>query len=136
MAYLPGHIVAIVLLVEDEDQVRVLAESYLEEQGHTVLTAASRQGALAILESSQAIDVLFVDLGLKDEIDGGLELAKSAVEMRPKLKVLYTTGRLVTDGTRARFVEGSALLPKPYTVEQLITTLSVHFRISPQPRRS
>ncbi|HTV28024.1 MAG TPA: response regulator [Xanthobacteraceae bacterium] len=126
---------AFVLLVEDEDQVRVLAESYLEEQGHAVLTAASKDGALAILQSDQAIDLLFVDLGLKDEIDGGIELAKLAVEIRPKLKVLYTTGRPVTDGTRARFVEGSALLPKPYTVEQLITSLSVHFRISPQPRR-
>jgi CheY-like chemotaxis protein len=127
--------VAFVLLVEDEDQVRVLAESYLEEQGHAVLTAASKDGALAILQSDQAIDLLFVDLGLKDEIDGGIELAKLAVEIRPKLKVLYTTGRPVTDGTRARFVEGSALLPKPYTVEQLITALSVYFRISPQPRR-
>ena len=126
---------AFVLLVEDEDQVRVLAESYLEEQGHAVLTAASKDGALAILQSDQAIDLLFVDLGLKDEIDGGIELAKLAVEIRPKLKVLYTTGRPVTDGTRARFVEGSALLPKPYTVEQLITALSVYFRISPQPRR-
>jgi len=135
LAYLPGDIVAIVLLVEDEDQVRVLAESYLEEQGHTVLTAASRQGALAILGSDQPIDLLFADLGLKEETDGGLELAARAVEMRPTLRVLYTTGRPVTDGTRARFVQGSAFLPKPYTVEQLLTALSVHFRISPQPRR-
>jgi CheY-like chemotaxis protein len=127
---------ATVLLVEDEDQVRVLAESYLEEQGHTVLTAASKDGALAILESGQAVDVLFVDLGLKDEIDGGLELAKRAVEMRPNLKVLYTTGRPVTDGTRARFVQGAAFLPKPYTVEQLLAALSVYFGISPRPRRS
>lgn len=125
---------AVVLLVEDEDQVRVLAESYLEEQGHTVLTAASKEGALAVLQADQPIDVLFTDLGLKEDIDGGLELAKRAVETLPKLKVLYTTGRPVTDGTRARFVEGSAYLQKPYTVEQLITALSVHFRISPKAR--
>jgi CheY-like chemotaxis protein len=55
---------ATILLVEDEDQVRVLAESYLEEQGHTVLTAASKNGALAILESDQPVDLLFADLGL------------------------------------------------------------------------
>jgi CheY-like chemotaxis protein len=127
--------VAIVLLIEDEDQVRVLAESYLEEQGHTVLTAASKDGALAILQSGQPVDLLFADLGLKEEIDGGIELASRAVELRPELRVLYTTGRVVTDGTRARLVKGSALLPKPYTVEQLITALSVYFRISPQPRR-
>ena len=125
---------ATVLLVEDEDQVRVLAESYLEEQGHNVLTAASAEGALAVLQGDHSIDVLFTDLGLKEKIDGGLDLAQQAVELRPRLKVLYTTGRPITDGTRARFVADSAVLPKPYTVEQLLTALSVHFKISPQPR--
>ena len=56
---------AVVLLVEDEDQVRVLVESYLEEHGHAVLTAASKDGALAILQGNQPIDLLFADLGLK-----------------------------------------------------------------------
>jgi hypothetical protein len=41
----------------------------------------------------------------------------------------------VTDGMKARFANNSAFLPKPYTVEQLLTTLAVHFRISPQARR-
>lgn len=119
------------LLVEDEDQVRVLAESYLEEHGHTVLTAASTGGALAILQSDQPIDLLFTDLGLKTEIDGGIELARRAVELRPDLKVLYTTGRPVTDGMRTRFVAGSKLLAKPYTVDQLSHALSVYFGINP-----
>jgi hypothetical protein len=43
--------------------------------------------------------------------------------MRPKLKVLYTTGADVTDGTRALFVEGSAFLPKPYTPAHLIEAI-------------
>jgi hypothetical protein len=34
---------------------------------------------------------------------------------------------------KARFVKSSAFLAKPYTVEQLLATLSVHFRINPQP---
>jgi hypothetical protein len=45
------------------------------------------------------------------------------------------TERNLTDGMKARFVKNSAFLPKPYTVEQLMTTLSVHFRISPRARR-
>jgi CheY-like chemotaxis protein len=56
---------AIVLVVEDEDQVRVLAESYLEEQGHEVLSADTPAGALALLRRSPAIDLLFTDLDLK-----------------------------------------------------------------------
>ncbi len=125
---------AVVLLVEDEDQVRVLVESYLEEHGHTVLTAASKDGALAILQGNQPIDLLFADLELKEEVDGGIELAARAMEIQPKLKVLYTTGRPVTDGMRARFVEGSKLLAKPYTVEQLSHALTVYFGINaPNP---
>ena len=127
---------ATVLLVEDEDHVRVLAESYLEEQGHSILAVARPDGALAVLQSDQPVDVLFTDLNLREKVEGGLDLAQRAVELRPGLKVLYTTGWPVTNGTRARFVTGSAFLPKPYTVEQLLTALSVHFRISPQPRRT
>jgi CheY-like chemotaxis protein len=46
---------AVVLLVEDEEQVRVLAESYLEQQGHEVLSAGSPHGAIALLEKTPQI---------------------------------------------------------------------------------
>jgi DNA-binding NtrC family response regulator len=121
---------ALILIVEDEEQVRVLAESYLREQGHRTLTASTRDEALAVLDVADGIDVLITDLGLNGELDAGLALAKDAVERAPNLKVLYTTGQAVTDGMRARFVEGSALLEKPYTVEELQASLTVHFRLS------
>jgi CheY-like chemotaxis protein len=60
--------VAVVLLVEDEDKVRILVESYLEEQGHEVLSAGTPAGALAIMQKSTAIDVLFTDLDLEGDI--------------------------------------------------------------------
>jgi two-component SAPR family response regulator len=68
--------------------------------------------------------VLFTDLGLGNDLQAGLELAKQAVERRPKLKVLYTTGQTITDGMRELFVSGSGFLAKPYTVEELTTALS------------
>lgn len=114
---------AIVLVVEDEDQVLVLAESYLQERGYETLSATTADGALAILESEQSIDLLFTDLGLYDEINAGVELARRAKELRPELKILYTTGRSITDGLRALLVEDSAILEKPYTVEDLIAAL-------------
>ncbi|MGC1823691.1 MAG: hypothetical protein WA729_22125 [Pseudolabrys sp.] len=40
---------AVILLVEDEDQVRVLAESFLQTAGHTTLSAGSIEQALALL---------------------------------------------------------------------------------------
>jgi DNA-binding NtrC family response regulator len=126
---------ATVLLVEDEDQVRVLTESYLEEQGHDVLSAGTAVGALALLEKSPDVDVLFTNVDLKGEIASGIDLAQEAFKRKSSLKVLYTTERNLTDGMKARFVKNSAFLAKPYTVEQLLTTLAVHFRISPQARR-
>jgi CheY-like chemotaxis protein len=125
---------AVILVVEDEEQVRVLAKSYLEEQGHQVLSAGSPDGAIALLKTTPHVDVLFTDINLKDKIASGIELAQDAAVRWPHLKILYTTGKDLTDGMKARFVENSAFLPKPYTVEELLTTLSVHFKISPQPR--
>ena len=127
---------AVVLVIEDEDQVRVLAESDLEEQGHECLSAATRDGVMALLEKTPHVDLLFADIDLTGEAVSGIDLAREAVERWPHLKVLYTTGRALTDGMKARFVKNSAFLAKPYTVEQLITALSVHFKISPQPRRN
>jgi CheY-like chemotaxis protein len=126
---------ATVLLAEDDDQVPVLAESYLEEHGHAVLSAGTAPGALALLAKASELDLLFTNVDLKGEIAAGIELAQEAVKRSPNPKVLYTTERSLTDGMKARFVKNSAFLPKPYSVEQLLTTLSVHFRISSQARR-
>src|ERR1700736_1505751 len=52
---------AVVLIVEDEDQVRVLAESYLQEHGHQTRPASTVPEALALLDSGELIDVLFTD---------------------------------------------------------------------------
>jgi CheY-like chemotaxis protein len=121
---------AAILVVEDEEHVRVLAESYLREQGHETFSAATRDQALAVLEGAK-IDLLFVDIGLYEQREVGLELAKEAVERNPELKVLYTTGQPVTDGMKALFVENSGLLTKPYTVDQLQTILVVKLNIKP-----
>ena len=115
---------AIVLIVEDEEALRVLAESYLQEQGHETISAATPGEALAALDVSARVDLLFTDIGLQADVHAGIELAKQAVERRPDLKVLYTTGQGVTDGMLALFVPASAMLPKPYTVDQLQTILA------------
>jgi DNA-binding NtrC family response regulator len=124
---------ATVLIVEDEDQVRVLAESYLREQGHQTVSAATAEEALAVFEVVDRIDVVFTDVILKGDVHAGLELAKQAVERQPDLKVLFTTGSAVTDGMKAMMVQKSAVLEKPYTVDQLQAALSVHFSINPKP---
>lgn len=122
---------AVILVVEDDEQVRVLAESYLQEHGHQAVSAATAEEALAALEATPHVDLLFTDIGLHDDIHAGLELAKRIVERRPGLKVLYTTGQGVTDGLLALCVKDSAVLPKPYTVDQLQGMLVNRFGIAP-----
>jgi DNA-binding NtrC family response regulator len=124
---------ATVLIVEDEDQVRVLAESYLREQGHQTVSAATAEEALAVFDVVDRIDIMFTDVILKGDLQAGLDMAKEAVGRRPELKVLYATGSAITDGMKAMMVEKSAVLEKPYTVDQLQAALSVHFGINPNP---
>ena len=112
-----------ILVVEDEEQVRVLAVSIVEELGHTAQSASNMDEALALLTTDQVFDLLFTDLGLSGHDQAGLALAVEAVRLREKLTVLYTTGQAVTDGMKALFVDGASLLPKPYTLDQLSAAL-------------
>jgi len=127
---------AVILIVEDEEQVRVLAESFLQAEGNKTLSAATVEQALALIEGEEPVDLLFADLKIQGDLEGGLKLAKKAVEARPELQVLYTSGQAVTDGMTALFVEKSAFFPKPYTVEQLATTLLAKFGIGSRSKKS
>jgi DNA-binding NtrC family response regulator len=117
--------VADVLILEDDEAVRVLAESVLQEHGHSTLSASTIDQATALLDSDRKIDLLFTDIGLHGDLQAGLIFAKEAIVRRPEM--LYTSGQGVTDGMRALFVEKSAFLPKPYRVDQLVTTLLARF---------
>src|SRR4051812_14238257 len=101
---------ATILIVEDEIQVLFLAEAVLREAGHETRSAGTGAEARALIATGEPIDLLFVDLTLFDEWEAGLELAKGAAIARPGLPVLYTTGRGVTDGMIALFVEPNGYL--------------------------
>jgi DNA-binding NtrC family response regulator len=122
---------ATILIVEDEEQVLVLTESYLREQGHQTVSAATAEQALAIFDVTERVDAMLTDIVLLGNAQAGLDLAKEAVKRRPDLKVLYTTGQAITDGIKAMMVKGSAVLEKPYTVDQLRTALLWHLGIRP-----
>jgi DNA-binding NtrC family response regulator len=108
-----------ILVVEDEEQVRVLAASLCEEMGHTVASASNMDEALALLVTEEIFDLIFTDLSLHGHDQAGLALATEAVRVREGIPVLYTTGQAVTDGMKAMFVKGGSFLPKPYTFDQL-----------------
>ena len=111
--------VAVVLVTEDEPLVREFACLIVHEAGHDSLEAAAVDEALQVLGSERPIDVLFTDIDLRPSVYGGLEVARRAVELRPRLRVIYTTGMALNDHMRSMFVNGAPFLPKPYTPETL-----------------
>lgn len=110
---------AMILIVEDDLFIREIAETMIRDWGHRTISASDVEEALALLRSPQHIDALFTDIYLKTAVLGGCDLAHQAIKLRPKLRVLYTTGNSVTDAMKALFLNGTHFLPKPYTPHQL-----------------
>jgi PleD family two-component response regulator len=54
-----GTTMSVILIVEDEEQVRVLAESFLQTEGNKTLSAATIEQALALIEGEEPVDLLF-----------------------------------------------------------------------------
>jgi two-component system, NtrC family, nitrogen regulation response regulator NtrX len=119
-----GTWMATVLIVEDQPQILALAQSLLEEEGYKTLSATTADGALAVLAEAKPVDILLVDIILSGDMQAGIELAKHAVEMNPGLKMIYSTALTLTDRTKELLLPGSVILEKPYTIDELLTSLS------------
>jgi signal transduction histidine kinase len=108
----------VVLVVEDNDDVRAYSVMILSELGYQVLEAAEGASALAILRNTRRIDLLFTDVMLPGK--SGRIIADEARALRPGLKVLFATGyssnAIVHHG---RLDPGVQLITKPFTLEQL-----------------
>jgi len=111
-----------ILVVEDDEQVRRMSVEALRLLGYRVAEAASPEQALRVLAETP-VDLMFTDVVMPGM--SGRVLADRAGEIRPGLKVLYTTGytrnAVVHNGVLDR---GVALLPKPFTLEQLSRKIS------------
>ena len=110
---------ATILIVEDDPFIGLAAEMIVKESGHITLLASDIDEAISHLRSSEHIDLLVTDIRLKTAVVGGFELADQAIKLRPKLRVLYTSGSFRTDKMTALFVEGAHFLEKPYSQPQL-----------------
>jgi CheY-like chemotaxis protein len=81
----------VVLLVEDDPDVLALVTQVLAELGYRVVTACDANGALRILRSDEAIDLLLTDIVMPGG-KSGVQLATEARALRPGIKVMLTTG--------------------------------------------
>ncbi len=104
----------VILLVDDEEIVRVLAGKVLKASGYTVYEAADGREALAFCESHKGrIDLLVSDVVMPDL--GGRELAEGALQLRPDLQVMFMSGHtedvILKEGVRG----GASFIQKPFT---------------------
>jgi signal transduction histidine kinase len=107
-----------ILVVEDDADVRRLTETILTELGYKVTAASNGEHALALLRTAQEFMLLMTDVVMPGM--NGRKLAEAALELRPALKVLFSTGytrnAIVHNGT---LDEGVELIMKPYTFDAL-----------------
>lgn len=112
----------IVLVVEDEPEVRGIAVSFLRSLGYASRVANDAEQALELLRQAVPIDLLFSDVVLGSGMNG-FELAREARRQRPDLAVLLTSGYehavLQGDSAEAKL----KLLRKPYSREEFSAAL-------------
>ena len=108
-----------ILVVEDDELVRVHVVGQLEALGYVVVAAPDGPSAIAVIEARDDIDLLFTDVVMSGGMTGR-DLANAAHERRPDLRVLYTSGytenAIVHHG---RLDAGVRLLSKPYDRQAL-----------------
>ena len=108
-----------VLLVEDEDPVRLFAARALRSKGYTVIEARSGEAALDLLDAEQpGLDLMVTDV-MMPGMDGPA-LIRKIREDRPNLPVVCISG-YSEDALRQRIADADsvAFLPKPFSLKQL-----------------
>jgi signal transduction histidine kinase/ActR/RegA family two-component response regulator len=107
-----------VLFVDDDETVRRLFAQGLARLGYRVLQAASGPLGLAMAEKLQGgLDLVVTDLVMADM--SGLDLARLIRASRPHVRALYITGYSDSTAVVTQLPAGSALLEKPFRLEQL-----------------
>jgi two-component system cell cycle sensor histidine kinase/response regulator CckA len=106
-----------VLLVEDEDMVRAVAERALTRQGYTVLTAENGEAALEIIARNPRPDLLVSDV-VMPAMDGPT-MARHVRARYPDLPILFMSGYAEEQLRRSIDIENVSFIPKPFSVQQL-----------------
>jgi PAS domain S-box-containing protein len=119
----PPAVAGTVLLVEDEEAVRTIAQRILQRAGYQVLTARHGADALrALAEAPTKVDVLLSDVAMPEM--GGVELAALAAARSPGIGVVLMSGYAnAAVGTIGKGEVVHRFLAKPFTAPALLSAL-------------
>lgn len=111
---------AIVLVVEDEPILRMMAVDIVEEGGFEAIEASDANEAIAILEARHDIRLVFTDVDMPGGMDG-LKLAAAIRDRWPPIEVIVTSGKALPEGIDlpARVI----FIPKPFDMKRLRSAL-------------
>jgi DNA-binding NtrC family response regulator len=113
-----GHAATRILVVDDDPSIRLVSRTNLELEGHEVLEAHSLTTARATLDE-EFVDVVVLDVHLHGERSDPLVAECHA--RRPPVPVVLVTGSVELTDPRLR--EADAILPKPFELDQLLSTV-------------
>jgi DNA-binding NtrC family response regulator len=106
-----------VLVVEDEELVRLDSCQRLEDAGFTVLEASSAEEALALLHAHHEIRVLVTDVKMPGWMSG-IDLARLVGKEWPEISILVTSAYYTA--VEGDLPENMTLIPKPFAPESLV----------------
>jgi PAS domain S-box-containing protein len=110
-----------ILLVDDNPDMRVVARRHLVSLGYRVSEAGNGPAALECM-AGKAFDLLLTDVVMPDGMTG-YQLAAAARQLRPELKVLFTTGYVRPDPAEEAAGLGGVTIRKPYRRHELATSV-------------
>ncbi|HEX7967395.1 MAG TPA: response regulator [Stellaceae bacterium] len=115
----------LVLVVDDDRDVRELITLSLGSLGYRTLEAANGRAALEILDKVETVDCLLVDYAMPGMT--GADVARVARERRPSLPILFTTGYADMQALHMQ-VQDAPLLKKPFKVAELAERIQMVLR--------
>lgn len=115
-----GKSLPVVLVVEDQALLRILAVEVVEEAGFTAIEARDADEAVVLLESRTDITLLFTDINMPGSMDG-LQLAHAVRDRWPPIKILLVSGQQRLQPSDLPL--NSCLVGKPYQPSALVEEL-------------
>lgn len=113
-----------ILIVEDDLSLSEMVQELLEEEGYIVLAVPTAERAKEIIEAEKP-SLALIDIILPGQ--GGMDLILDLHASNPDLKIIITSGKIDMNKSTFKVLAHQfgviAILPKPFTVEELIDTV-------------